>query len=114
MIVQIGEDQKVPLEKGVMTKVLVPKKEYKVGDKVHVSTGLFGRGEKVAVKECKSVLTVLVEPKHSCNSAIIEVDYLMLSTKEKEQFAIACGYKDLETFLKTHDKKKTYSLINFK
>ena len=114
MNIQISEIQKDSIEKGAMTTVLVSRNDYQIGGKVHLHTGMFQDYEKVAVKECKKVSTVLVEPKSSENATIIEVDYLMLSTQEKQAFAKDCGYEDLATFLKLHKDKKEYSLIHFK
>lgn len=113
MNVKVLKEQVEFLEKGTMTCVIVPKKEYKTGVEAHLTTGYGRNYNKVAVKKCVSTQDVYIEPNHSHVNSIIEIDGLILSFKEMKQLALCSGFGSLDAFFKRFNQSKDYTLIHF-
>lgn len=112
MITKINEQQKKALEAGLLKAIILPKKDYKKNGKIHLATELGPNYTKAGIKTYSKIKEVFIDPKHSDNSAIIDVDYLTLTNSEKKEFAIDCGFESTSKLLENYPKN-VYSLITF-
>lgn len=113
MQIKVENSQVKAIENEALISLIVPNKDYKIGAKAHLTTGFGRKYNKVAEKVCVSTQRIVIEPKHSINSSIVEIDYLMLSNKEILNLALNCGFSSLEEFYEKYNTKQELTLMNF-